>query len=385
MTGTILLILFYIVVPVVILFLCRKIPFLNKIGAVVVAYIIGLILGNIGILPKDFFGTQDIITSVTISLAIPLLLFSLKLKSWLSLARNTFISMMLALVAVVSVVVAGWYIWGSVIPEAWKVSGMLIGVYTGGTPNLAAIKTGLEIDPNTYVITHSYDLLLSAIYLVILLTFGKVLLRKFLPRFPVVFNTGNTPGEESYSESYRDILQKSILKKLLIALLLSVLIFATGYGLGTLIVFFTENKEALAVTVIITISTLGLLASLVPAINRIPRTYELGMYFILVFSVVVASMADISAFNLSSLPLFLFVAFAIFGSLVVHILLSKLFKIDADTTIITSTAFICSPPFVPVIAGALKNRHVIISGLTIGIIGYAIGNYIGIFVAWILK
>jgi uncharacterized membrane protein len=30
------------------------------------------------------------------------------------------------------------------------------------------------------------------------------------------------------------------------------------------------------------------------------------------------------------------------------------------------------------VAGALKNKEIIITGLTVGIIGYAIGNYIGI-------
>ena len=38
-----------------------------------------------------------------------------------------------------------------------------------------------------------------------------------------------------------------------------------------------------------------------------------------------------------------------------------------------------SPPFVPVIAAALKNKEIVVSGLIIGIIGYAIGNYLGVF------
>lgn len=76
---------------------------------------------------------------------------------------------------------------------------------------------------------------------------------------------------------------------------------------------------------------------------------------------------------------------AVFGTLFLHVLFSKLFHIDADTVIITSTALICSPPFVPVVAGALKNREVIVSGLTVGIIGYAIGNYLGYFIVQILR
>jgi uncharacterized membrane protein len=74
-----------------------------------------------------------------------------------------------------------------------------------------------------------------------------------------------------------------------------------------------------------------------------------------------------------------------FGSLALHMLFSRLFKVDTDTMMVTSTALICSPPFVPVIAGAIKNREVVVSGLTVGIIGYAVGNYLGFLVAQVLK
>jgi uncharacterized membrane protein len=139
------------------------------------------------------------------------------------------------------------------------------------------------------------------------------------------------------------------------------------------------------VVVILTITTLGIAGSFVPAINKIDKTFELGMYFILIFSLVVASMADISKFANISPALFFYVTLAVFGSLLLHVLFSKIFSIDADTTVITSTALICSPPFVPVIAGALKNKEIIVSGLTVGIIGYAVGNYLGITMGYLLR
>ena len=80
-----------------------------------------------------------------------------------------------------------------------------------------------------------------------------------------------------------------------------------------------------------------------------------------------------------------FVLFCIFGSLLLHALLCRIFKIDTDTMIITSTSAICSPPFVPVVANALKNKEIILSGLYTGIIGYAIGNYLGISFSYFLK
>jgi len=85
------------------------------------------------------------------------------------------------------------------------------------------------------------------------------------------------------------------------------------------------------------------------------------------------------------MPLFIYVFIAVIGSLLLHAILSAIFKINVDDFLITTTALAMSPPFVPVIAAALKNKKVIISGLVIGIIGYAMGNFLGVLVANILK
>jgi hypothetical protein len=65
-------------------------------------------------------------------------------------------------------------------------------------------------------------------------------------------------------------------------------IFAVGGGLSMLV-----PNHMVMVVVILTITTLGILASLIPAVNRIDKTFESGMYLILIFSIVVASMADV--------------------------------------------------------------------------------------------
>ena len=74
----------------------------------------------------------------------------------------------------------------------------------------------------------------------------------------------------------------------------------------------------------------------------------------------------------------LFITWCYFGSLILHLILAKIFKVDADNFLITSTAFVFSPPFVPLVANALKNKDVIVTGITGGIIGYIIGNYLGV-------
>ena len=73
-----------------------------------------------------------------------------------------------------------------------------------------------------------------------------------------------------------------------------------------------------------------------------------------------------------------YVTFAIFGSMVLQIVFAKIFKLDGDTVLVSSVALINSPPFVPLVAASLGNRNVILTGIGIGLMGYAIGNYLGI-------
>ena len=79
-----------------------------------------------------------------------------------------------------------------------------------------------------------------------------------------------------------------------------------------------------------------------------------------------------------------YVTVAVVVSVMIHILLCRIFSVDADTMMITSTSAIYSPPFVTAVAIAIGNRNVIFAGITTGIIGYAAGNYLGVFLAEML-
>jgi uncharacterized membrane protein len=97
-------------------------------------------------------------------------------------------------------------------------------------------------------------------------------------------------------------------------------------------------------------------------------------------------MADLKTiFNIGMLNLILFISWCYFGSLFLHLLLARIFRVDADNFLITATAFVFSPPFVPLVANSLKNRDVIVTGITGGIIGFILGNYFGIFLAYAVK
>jgi len=374
------MILFFILFPAFAIYLCKKSPLIDRLGAVVVCYIAGIALGNTGVFPENFAGVQDAFMTVTVPIALPLMFFSLDMKRWSRLAGKSLLSFGLQTVSIIIVSIGGYFIFRDVIgAESWKLAGMFIGVYTGGTVNLAAIGTALQVDPALYVASHASDVVVSSVYLLFLITVGQRVILKFLPAFSAAGNVSEDISMEGMN-SYDGIFGRKVFLPLLGALALAVLIFAFG-GALTLVV----PKEAGMVVAILSITTLGIAASFVPRIRAIKMTYQLGQYFILVFCLVVGSMADISKLIGSAPAILGYVGFTIACCLVLHVALCRIFGVDTDTMIITSTAGINSPPLVPVVAAALKNRELVVSGVITGIIGWVIGSYLGISFAYLLQ
>jgi uncharacterized membrane protein len=290
------------------------------------------------------------------------------------------LSLLLALVAVLITVFSGYFLFKDKLDNIWQVSGMLVGVYTGGTPNLAAIQTALNVDKNLYLATHISDMFIGAIYFLFILSVGQRFFHLFLPKFKKINHSDSNVNEVNDFDDYRGMFKKRTLKHLFIALGLSVLISAIGGGISFLV-----PEEASMAVAILSITSLAVLFSFNKKVKKLEKSFQLGMYLILVFSLTVAAMGNIEQLLHSSPYILYYVALVIVGTFVLHMIFSAFFKIDADTTIVTTAALIMSPPFVPAVAGALKNRDILISGITVGIIGYAIGNYLGVMIAFWLK
>ncbi len=382
MIGKILLLTFYLGFPVIVIKLTLKYKTIEKIGAVIVCYVVGLIIGNIGIIPPEYSDFQDFIMQFSVAIAIPLLLFSTNLKLWYKLIGSTFLSLILGLVSVVVIVIAGYFIFKNKIDDIWQITGMLVGLYSGGDPNLASLKTALGVDQTRFIVVHASDLAFSAFFLIFILLAGKKTFELFLPKFKAPEQKRMDAVEAELSEFHNFIgfFRRKNIKSISITVVLSLIIIGIASFVGAMF-----EKYETVVTILI-ITTLALLASFIPKIRNLNKSFQTGVYFILVFSLIVASRADFSKImNISSLYIFLYVIFSVIGSIVIHMLLSKLFKIDADTMIITSIALVYSVPFIPVVAESLKNKYIIISGIIIGLFGYAIGNYLGVMIAYTLK
>ncbi|MBE6346211.1 MAG: DUF819 family protein [Lentimicrobiaceae bacterium] len=372
--------LFYFLTPCLIIYLCRRFTFLNKIGEVLLLYIVGILVSNLVIFPlgigDSLHGIQDALTSMTILLAFPMILFGSDFKNWK--LKETVIALCIGLLSVVIVDIIGFYIFNDNQNGFEKIAGLLVGVYTGGTPNLASLKVALDVEPDIYIFVHTFDMIISFVYLVFLMSCGIRFFRIILSRDVTHYTNENKQDVIGASEADN----KKHFPKTLASLGLSILIIGIGMGVSLLV----SGKVDDMLVLILTMTTLSIAASFLPFVKKMEKSYDLGMYFVLVFSLVVASMVDVTSIDYSAgVNIIAYITFVIFASLMLSIIFSKIFKVDADTMVITSVALINSPLFVPMIAESMKNKKVIITGVAVGVIGYAVGNYLGIIVSQILK
>lgn len=392
---TILWILFYLLMPALVIWLCKKVEFIGKIGSILIVYFIGLLFGNTLIFPfegvaEKLYPIQDILSSVTIPLAIPLILFSCNFRR-LPL-RAASLSLLFGVAAMIVAVITGYFIFrGSYDGNDFnKIAGMIVGVYTGGTPNLASLKMMLGVGEDTYIIINTFDMIVSFVYLTFLMAAGIKLARKILP-FEMKTNFISRKNKKIEQEEinvaelnddlYVGIFNKENWLQSLKAIGLSMLIVAISLGVSFLI---TGGINMIAL--ILSLTTLAILASGLKGVRKARKSYDIGMYLVLIFSLVIASMVDVTQIRIGqSISIFLYLVYTILCSLTIQFILARIFRVDADTTVITSVTLINSPLFVPMIAESMKNRKVIITGITIGIIGYAIGNYLGVLLSLILK
>lgn len=115
-------------------------------------------------IPDSVNNIQISLSEVSIALALPML------------------SLVFATTSVVALASTFYFLYADDHPiQSRHIAAMSVGVYAGGTPNLAAIKSGLGISNDLYLLFHSFDTLLSRLYMLFMVSFAIPLFRWLLP------------------------------------------------------------------------------------------------------------------------------------------------------------------------------------------------------------
>lgn len=370
--------------PAGVMWLCRRVPILDKIGPMMILYAIGMIIGNLPVEIPNIAAVQEIATSATIPLAIPMMLFGCRFtrndaSTQLKVIVSGFLSVALA-------VMVGYVLFGKLVPEGDKIGGIMSGMYTGGMLNASAIQLIFKVEEQNYVMMCSYDIVISFLYLVFLVAVGYKMFRRLYGESSQATLSESDKAElerqiaQSKLNPYRGLWSKSGMVEL--AKIVGFTIAAVALAAASTLLF---DESWFMVVLILVLSTLGVAFSFLKPVRELKRSFDIGMYLIYIFSIAMASMADFSQLKLADgLNQILFLTITVFGSLLLHAIFCRVMRVDADSMTVSSVSFINSPPFVPMMVAVLKNRKTLIVGLGAGIVGYALGNHFGVLMASLL-
>lgn len=365
--------------PRAMVLLAKRVRIFGMLGPVFLCYAGGILLSLV--VPDTKIAMS--ISEILVPIAIPLILFSADLSSIRRLAKPMLNSFILVVVSV-SVVAGGSYLlYRNIIPQAYKYAGMIVGLYTGGTPNLMAIGAALSVNDSNIILANASDVVVGGAYFLLLISVMPKIARKFLKPFQQTEAAADEGYVERLEQNFvpekEPFSIRTILRHVPIVLL-GILSLAIAAGIALL----TTGKLDVVVIMLV-VTTCGIGFSFIKKVRSAPGSYTVGQYLILMFSFGIGLSFNFGALNKGALLLLAMFATAQFGAILLHLLLCKVFRIDSDTSLITSTAGIYGPAFIVPAADAMGNREVILPGLICGILGYAIGNYLGIGIAIALK
>lgn len=376
----IILTLLLCLLPAGVVWLCNRSKILGKLGPIMVLYAVGMAIGNVPAIAGYLKPLQDVIPNIMIPLAIPMMLFGCNFSR-----REAGLQVKIAVSGFLSVcaaVVIGYLLFGKHVDEGAEIGGIISGMYTGGTLNAAALQAIFRIKSELFILVSSYDIIISFCYFVFLFSVGIKMFRWLYGERRVQRDEDSDMGEAQGEESaYRKMLNRKGIVQMLKVVGVALVIVAVSAGVALLF-----DEGWFMVVFILLLTTLGVAASFVKRVREMEFSYDMGMYLIYIFSLAIASMADFSSLDLKGgVNQLAFMTVAVFISLFIHAIVCRVMRVDADSMMISSVAFINSPPFVPMAAVAMRNKSVIVTGLGAGIIGYALGNHFGVVMAELLS
>lgn len=365
--------LFLLLTIPVLLKVFEKTKLVSTLSPIAIAYALGILLS---FSPLNFNLDHIRYTSeISITLSICLFVLASNLSKFKVLLKPVLKSFVLGIISLIGAILLTFYLIDFEGLEKNKILGMLVGVYVGGTPNLNAIGYALGVTNETLVIVNTAEMLLGGAYFFLLITLVKPILSLFLPKFKSANLITNSCYDTYTTTSYRDKITMIIL-----ALLASILILILSYGLVQFL-FGATNVPAL----LISLTTLSVLLSPISIFKRIEYKFEVADFLLLVFSLGIGMQININSLITNGLAIYILVSCVFFGTLLIHFFLAWITKTDVDTLLISSTAALYGPAFIAPVAKSINNRELIIYGIALGLLGYILGNYLGLGFYWILN
>lgn len=355
-------------------FLLEKTRLGRQLTGTVMVILAAILAANLGVIPHSA-PVYDFIFTFLVPMLIPLFLFQADLRRlWREASRTTLAFIVATIGTVAGIVVAATLLdlssLGTEAPlqESQReaaIVGLFASTYIGGSVNYAALgeMTGLNQDRSFFSAATAADNLFSAVYLsLIALLPGIARLARFFPAHP----TTSPPSETSQA-----IAPPVTAQSLCLAIACAGALVAVSDGL----VAHFDIRSYRYVT--LTALTL-VLATLFPAIRIwLAGAFELGVALSFAFFAAIAAGANLTAMVSVAPTLIVVVLILLSVHLATLLFIGAFTRLTLPELLTASNAAILGATTAPAMAAAKGWRDQVTPGVLVGVLGYALGTFIG--------
>jgi len=356
-------------------FLLEKTRLGGQLTGTVMVILAAIAAANLGIIPHSA-PAYDFIFTFLVPLLIPLFLFQADLRRlWREASRTTLAFLVATIGTVAGIIVAATLLdlssLGTGAPlqpsdrEA-AIVGLFASTYIGGSVNYAALgeMTGLNQDRSFFSAATAADNLFSAVYLsLIALLPGVTWLTRFFPAHPKAAAQTAALSEEATA--------KVTAQSLCLAIACAAGLVAISDALVT---YFDAMSYRYVVLTALTLAV----ATAIPAIRSwLAGAFELGVALSFAFFAAIAAGANLTAMVSVAPTLIVVVLILLSVHLAILLLIGAVTRLTLPELLTASNAAILGATTAPAMAAAKGWRDQVTPGVLVGVLGYALGTFIG--------
>ncbi len=352
--------------------LARRFGWAAKMGASLLVILFGALLANLDLVPVTS-GVYGLIGGPITSLAIVWLLFAVDLHDLKVAGPRMLGAFLIAVAATATGALTAFTLLGSFFPEdGWRLAGVMTGTYSGGSLNFVSVGRAVGLSGTLFAAATAADNLVTGVWVG-----ATLLLPVWLGRFFTAPPSagGDVDGEEI---DFADPMHASVGFRVLDLLALA--------GLALAVVLAAERAAALtpAVPSVIWLTTFALIVAQVPRVRALPGALQLGTLALHLFFAVIGIGSRVDQILAVGIQVFYFAAVVVAVHGLLLFVVARLVRFDVETTAIASQAAVGGPSTAIALAVARKRPDLALPGAMVGLLGYALGTYAGIAVAFLL-
>ncbi len=355
----------------------RRVGVFRSLGAALVGILLAMLLSNIGILPGTS-PTYQFLMGTGVNLAIALILLSVDLGSVLKAGSGMLAAFGIgALGTAVGAITGGLLLSGVVGPETWKLAGQFTGTYTGGGANFAALGRAFETSADLFSAATAADVIVTAVWMAACLTVPVLLGRPKQGQGEGAPVAGESSGEGQLT--LERTLQSSV-KPVLLGDTAALVAIAVGAVWGA-----DKLAGLLPIHEVLWLTTIVLILAQVPAVKALSGSALFGNYLLLLFLASNGARSVIANLVAMGPPVFYYAIITVALHGVVIFGIGRLARLDFATLAVASQACVGGAASAIALAGARGYTDQLVPGVAVGLLGYAVGNYLGFVVAAMMR